>query len=484
FRNRFSYHEIGFVTVEGLSQPPALGDVVGYQVTNSRRRVGGFDCSDRLLRRIYDVTAYTYDNLSTGGMTVDCPHRERLGYGGDGHTSLETAVDSFWSAPFLAKWAQDWCDMQGQSGRIYHTAPTMGGGGGPAWSGFILTMPWEVYQTYGDRRIIERTYPYARRWLDFMEANVGPDGLVKQLPGGYWLYLGDWVTPHGSEGSDKPEAALFNNCYYAYVTRIAEREARLLGHQADAELLAARYERLRAGINKRFLDASAGIYLDTRQTHLVMPLVAGVVPPAYEEKVRANLEHEIVVGQRGHVDTGLHGTYFMTRYLTEIGRSDLVHTYATQTTPPSYGALLAAGYTTWPEEWGGSPSRLHGCLNGIGGWFQRGLGGIRADESTPGYQRFVIRPALVGDLTWVKAHHESPYGRIECAWRRADGELTLEVTVPPNSWATLYLPTSDRARVTEGGRPVRGAAGVTYLREDDGAAVYQLAAGRYRFAAP
>ena len=484
FRNRFSYHEVAFVTVEGLDHAPELGDVVGYQVTNARRRAGGFDCSDPLLKRIYDVTAYTYDNLSTGGMTVDCPHRERLGYGGDGHTSLEIAVDSFWSAPFMAKWAQDWCDMQGRDGRIYHTAPTMGGGGGPAWSGFILTMPWEVYQTYGDRRILERTYPYARRWLDFMEAHVGSDGLVQPLPGGYWLFLGDWVTPHGSEGSDKPEAALFNNCYYAYVTRIAERIARLLGHEADASLLATRYERVKAGINQRFLNEAAGTYLDTRQTHLVMPLVAGVVPPERLAQVQANLEHEILTTQNGHVDTGLHGTYFMTRYLTDIGRSDLVRAYATQTTPPSYGALLAAGYETWPEEWRGSASRLHGCLNGIGGWFQRGLAGIRADEESPGYQRFVIRPATPTGLDWVKGYHESPYGRIESAWRREAGGLALEVTVPPNAWATLYLPTTDRARVTEGGRPVRASAGVTYLREDDGAAVYQLASGRYRFLAP
>jgi hypothetical protein len=448
FCNRFSYHECQFVTIEGLPQAPAPDDVVGWRVSNDRPRIGDFDCSHPLLKRIYDVTVNTYLNLSTGGMTVDCPHRERLGYGGDGHTSLEIALDTFASDGFFAKWARDWCDVQRPDGGIYHTAPTMGGGGGPGWSGFILTMPWEVYQAYGDRRILEQVYPSGRRWLDFLQAHVGADGLLAPLPGGYWLFLGDWLTPHGSEGSDQPAALLFNNCYYLYATRLAAKIAHVLGRAADEAVYAERAAALAAAINKRFADPATMAYLDTRQTHCVMPLVAEAVPPEHVDQVVANLEHEILVARHGHLDTGLHGTYFMTRWLCEHDRGDLVYTYATQTTAPSYGDLLAKGYETWPEAWGGAPSRLHGCLNGIGGWFLRGLAGIRPDPSAPGYRHFLVEPQVVGDLTWVKAHHDGPYGRIEVAWRRDGRRFSLDLTVPANSAATVWLPAADPGAVT------------------------------------
>ncbi len=135
FRNRFSYHQIEYITIDGIDYQPELSDIVGYQVTNDRERYGDFQCSNVLLNQIYDNTCYTYESLSTGGMSVDCPHRERLGYGGDGHSSLDIANDAYASHPFFSKWAQDWVDIQDESGRINHTAPTLGGGGGPAWSG-------------------------------------------------------------------------------------------------------------------------------------------------------------------------------------------------------------------------------------------------------------------------------------------------------------------------------------------------------------
>lgn len=481
FCNRFSYHEVGYVTIEGLSQPPAVTDVVGYRISNDRPRVGSFDCSNALLKKIYDITVNNYQNLSTGGMTVDCPHRERLGYGGDGHTSLEIALDTFSSDAFFAKWAQDWCDIQQPDGKLYNTAPTMGGGGGPGWGGFVVTMPWAVYQTYGDRRILEKTYPTARRWLGYLDQHVGADGLLEPLPGGYWVFLGDWLAPGRSEGASTPEALLFNNCYYLYATRLTAKIAGVLGHPDDATRLLAHAAGLQAAINKHFLNPTTKAYLDTRQTHCVMPLVAGAVAPEDTTAVMRNLEKEILVTREGHLDTGLHGTYFMTKYLTEHERSDLIFTYATQTTAPSYGDLIAKGYTTWPEMWEGAPSKLHGCLNGIGGWFARGVAGIRPDETAPGFARFIIRPAIVGDLTWATASFDSPHGRIVSAWKRVGGRLTMDVTIPANTTATVYIPARNAASVTESGKPSLRTESVQFLRQENGTVVFAVASGSYQF---
>jgi alpha-L-rhamnosidase len=489
FRNRFSYHEIGYVNIEGLDYEPDLADIVGYQVTNDRKVIGGFDCSDTLLKQIFDITAYNYENLSTGGMSVDCPHRERLGYGGDGHGSLEIALDAYSSHPFFTKWAQDWVDIQDENGRINHTAPTLGGGGGPAWSGFILTMPWEVYLSYGDRRILESTFPSAVRWLDYIARHVGEDGLLGIPSPGHWeyvqdkrwLFLGDWATPHGSEESNTPEAALFNNCYYVYVLGLAAEMAGILDQPDKALAYQELARQITNAINDKFFDPETHTYIDTRQTHCVMPLIAGVVPAEDIRAVQENLEQEILVNRDGHFDTGIHGTYYLVKYLTAQDRSDLIHTLASQTTFPGYGFFISKGYITWPEYWHECNSIMHGCLNGIGGWFQRGLAGIRADPASPGYRKMVIKPAVSAHLEWVNAYHDSPYGRIACNWKNINGHLEVVIIIPANTSATVCIPATDAARVTESGKLPADARGVTFLGEEKGHAIFLVGSGKYNF---
>jgi alpha-L-rhamnosidase len=490
FRNRFSYHEIGYVTLSGLDHEPGTGDVVGYQVSNDRAPVGSFDCSDTLLRQIYDITLYNYDNLSTGGMSVDCPHRERLGYGGDGHGSLEIALDARASHPFFSKWAQDWIDIQDDNGRINHTAPTLGGGGGPAWSGFILTMPWEVYESYGDRGILERVFPSAVRWLEYLARQVRKDGLLgppspghwKYVQGNRWLFLGDWATPHGSEESDTPEASLFNNCYYVHVLKLAAKMAVILGKEEKAGSFIEQAERISRAINEKFFDPVTNTYLDTRQTHCIMPMMAGVVPEDHMQEVMANLEREVLVNRDGHFDTGIHGTFYLVKYLTERGRSDLIHVLASQTTFPSYGFFIRQGYVTWPEYWHECNSLMHGCLNGIGGWFQRGLAGIR--PATPGYGQVLIKPAFLDGLEWVSAYHDSPYGRVSCSWKKLEGHLEVKIRVPANATATVHIPAEDANDVMEGKRPAAKAEGVQFLCEEGGNAVFRIGSGDYFFTIP
>jgi hypothetical protein len=489
FCERFSYHQYHYVTLEGLETPPTQEQIKGYRIGNDLRRRGAFDCSNPLLKSIYDATIRTYVNLTTGGMTVDCPHRERLGYGGDGHTSLELALDHFETNAYLTKWAQDFCDVQEPNGNIYHTAPTMDGGGGPAWSGFILTLPYEIYLTYGDRRVLERTYPCALRWLMFLKTHINADGLLAPLPGRNavpgdvkWAFLGDWAAPPHRNEANSPEALLFNNCYYVYVLGIAARIADLLNKSEEAKEYRKQAEILRKAIDTRFYKAAEHTYLDTRQAHCILPLIAGVAAGDRATEIQKTFEKELLVTQSGHLDTGLHGTYFMTKYLTEQDRSDLVFTYASKTTFPSYGDLLGRGYTTWPEYWGDAHSKTHGCLNGIGGWFQRGLAGIRPDPKAPGYRHVIIKPAIVGGLTWLQAHHDGPYGRIEVRWEReATGRLVFDITIPPNSTADIYLPESGEALVNKPTILGKSSSGIKRRRTEPGFQVFQAGSGKYRF---
>ena len=256
FIPRFSYNEVRFAAFSGISKPPA--GVVGHRVGNigvlsgdggddatdgGRARIGWFTSSNADLNRIYNTSMRTMANLVTGGMSVDCPHRERLGYLGDAHTTLETALDNVASARFYTKWILDILDIQGYpahsvgakdpAGYIAHTAPTVDGGGGPGWSGFVVTMPWELYLRTGDTDVLVLAFPGQVKLMDFWFANFQA-GLLEKWGSDGWAFLGDWLTPHGSEPSTTPEAELFNNCYVLYCTRLMAKVSLVLGNRTAA----------------------------------------------------------------------------------------------------------------------------------------------------------------------------------------------------------------------------------------------------------
>ena len=109
------------------------------------------------------------------------------------------------------------------------------------------------------------------------------------------------------------------------------------------------------------------------------------------------------------------------------------------------------------------------------------LFGIERGE--PGFRAFILQPEPdpTGVMTSAEGHYDSMYGRIRSAWRVESHSLTYRATVPGNTTATLFLPASPDAAVTEGGREARTAEGVTFLRYEHGKAVYSLRAGTYEF---
>jgi alpha-L-rhamnosidase len=116
-------------------------------------------------------------------------------------------------------------------------------------------------------------------------------------------------------------------------------------------------------------------------------------------------------------------------------------------------------------------------------WFYSDLSGIQCDPGDVAFKKIVIKPAIVGDITWASASYNSPYGKINSSWKRDAAKLTLEVTIPVGSTATVFLPTGDAAKITESGHPVDHAEGVKLLRTEGGFTVFEIASGRYRFEA-
>ena len=175
------------------------------------------------------------------------------------------------------------------------------------------------------------------------------------------------------------------------------------------------------------------------------------------------------------------GTYFLIEYLHETGNDDLVYTIASQESYPGWGYMLSRGATTLWEQWNGYWSHIHSCFASLDGWFYEALAGIQPDPAAPGFKKIVIRPAVVGNVQWAKGHYDSIHGRIATAWKRDGDAFEMDVAIPANTSATVYVPAKDAGQVTESGKPAAKAEGVTFLRMQDRSAVYAVGSGTYRF---
>jgi alpha-L-rhamnosidase len=206
-----------------------------------------------------------------------------------------------------------------------------------------------------------------------------------------------------------------------------------------------------------------------------------MVPPGKESLVLERLIENIHQRQ-GHLSTGFVGILPLMHGLTEFGYADLAYTISTQEDSPSWLYMLKDGGTTIWEYWNDVANRNNSSLGGpFSSWCYLALGGIRLAPDVPAFKKIIIKPEVVGDLTWVKASHKSIYGRIVSEWERKDGRLTLNVTIPANTTATVYVPTENADSVTESGKDAEKAESVKFLRMEEGAAVYQVGSGSYVF---
>ena len=341
-------------------------------------------------------------------------------------------------------------------------------------------------------------------------------------------FLGDHHTPHGNEGSASEEASLLNNCYVLHCTRLMAKISTVLGNTTAASAFAQQAEAHAAAIHSRWFNASTSGYLDTRQGHLILALVSGVVPQHLLKDVLATLRHEIYITQAGHIDTGLTTTYFMYKYFADSssgfgGHEDLAYTVTTAKGHPGYLDMLSNG-TTFNENWGfchdrgsccaaadyrkdccekvyecqdyrgcplngacgsssGSSSKIHGTLDGVGQLFVAGIGGIRRPLGGVGYQAISFEAPfdMTGGGFHARASFDSAYGTIVSSWASSGGVHTHNFTVPPNCEATVRI---GGTRLTEGGVELaqrEGVRGVRACERDERMAVVNVGSGSFTF---
>jgi len=255
-----------------------------------------------------------------------------------------------------------------------------------------------------------------------------------------------------------------------------------VGDNAQAEIYQSRAKELAARLHERFLNSDGTTYANGEQTYLAMPLAFGITPSHVAPQVMAALERDITVTREGHLNTGMHGNYFMTKYLIHQRRNDLLSLMHCKEDFPSFGFMLRNGATTIWEEWDGDNSQIHNTMISVGLWFIEGLGGIRYDENAPGCRHFIAAPGVESGLHRVDVSLTTGYGKIASAWRVENNTLTWQLTVPPNTTATVILPCAGLDTVRESGQAAASRPGVAHPAVDKSLFRCDVASGVYHFA--
>jgi len=183
----------------------------------------------------------------------------------------------------------------------------------------------------------------------------------------------------------------------------------------------------------------------------------------------------------------------LTHSLSEHGFFDVAYDLLNQDSYPSWLYPITTGATTIWERWdgikpdssfqdAGMNSFNHYAYGAIGDWLYRVVAGLEIDPEEPGYKHVLVQPQPGGELTSARAELNTMYGPTVSAWEIDGARFRLDVTIPPNTHATVRLPHATIATVTESDQSIEVADGITRAYEDGEAVVVELGSGRYRFA--
>jgi alpha-L-rhamnosidase len=252
--------------------------------------------------------------------------------------------------------------------------------------------------------------------------------------------LGDWATINAST----PAGVTATYGYFKAADALASAAA-VLGNSGDAAAYRSLRDAIGQAFHARYYDAAGHTYATGSQCSDALALDMGVAPAGVLDHLVANL-----TANGYHLNLGEIGLPALFDVLAAAGRNDVVYEIATQTTAPSYGAMLARGATSLTEFWDGTGSQNHFMLGAIDKWFTASLGGIDQSPSSVAYADLLIAPAFVGDLTSVSARYATPRGPVSTSWRRSGRSVRLDVSVPAGATATVRLPGRSDQRVGSG----------------------------------
>jgi alpha-L-rhamnosidase len=479
---RFTFHGFRYVQLTGLPAKPGMDAVTGVVLGSVTPQVGQFTCSDPRINQLQS-------NIQWGqrgnflSVPTDCPQRdERLGWMGDAQVFIGTAVYNADVSAFFTKWLVDVDDAQTADGQFSNVSPDNGAGTGtPAWGDAGVICPWTIFHAYGDRRELKRHLPDMIKWVEWDKAHTV--GLIRKKDLG--SHFGDWLSINAKTPDD-----LLATAYFAHSTDLVARSAKAVGDEEDAKKYGELFDQIKTAFVDKYVDKEGSMTANT-ETDYAMALQFGLLPDDLRHKAADRLAED-VKAKGDHLSTGFVGVSYLLPALANNGHPDTAFRLLMQDTFPSWLFSVSHGATTIWERWDGwTPEKgfqdagmnsfNHYSLGSCGQWMYEGIAGISQPPDGDSFKQIVIRPHVGGGLTSASAKYDSIRGLIVSDWKVTDGRIVLTVTIPPNTTATVHVPTAAPLGVTEAGKPVSGDASIKVLKPESDSAIFEIGSGTYVF---
>lgn len=488
---KFTYHGFRYVEITGFPGELTLENIIGRVVHDALEPIGEFTTSNKTINQIYQNARWgikgNYRSIPT-----DCPQRdERQAWLGDRATGSRGESYLFDNASFYTKWLQDIEDSQLESGSIPDVAPTY-------WKIYSDNITWPaayiiiadmLHDQFGEDKGIRQHYDSMKKWMHYMKENYMTDYIISKDT------YGDWGVPpeepgliHSQDARKKTSPAVLSTSYYYHLLGLMREFALRLDKTEDALFYGELRAKIKLAFHEEFFDSIVGAYKNNTATTNVLAIHFGLVPKEYQDDVFNNLVKVTTEDFNNHISVGLIGVQAIMRIFTDQSRPDIAFKLATNTDYPSWGYMLEQGATTIWELWNSDTadpfmnSWNHVMLLGdLIIWFYEDLAGIKPNPKVPGFKNFIMKPTPVGDLIYVKAAHNSPYGMIRSEWEIKTKEFHWNITVPPNTTATVHIPAGKGDTVFEGLIPAEEVNGIQFIGIRESRKVYEVGSGNYSF---
>ena len=449
-RPHFTFHGFRYLWVEGLEEGQEAV-FTACHLSTDLKQTGSFTCSHPLVNRLQQNIQWSQrDNYLD--VPTDCPQRsERLGWTGDATAYSPTAAFNENILPFMRKWLRDLRSEQTPEIGMPQVVPNImgvGQSGAAYWGDVATVLPWTLYQTYGDMRILSEQFESMKLWVDYITAQCGENGLWQTgFQYGDWLGLDAEMNALGDARKGATDDYFTANACYLWSLQIVADTAALLGKHAEEAGYRALREKTLAAFRAEYVTGTGRLACET-QTAMVLALHLGLVEEHHRARIAAMLKNNIDA-HKTHLVTGFIGTPYACLTLSENGMHDLAGKLLLQEQNPGWLYEVKMGATTIWERWDSiqpdgsfNPANMnslnHYAYGSIGNWLYTKLAGLEILE--PGYKRFAVRPRFIRGIEWVKLRYDSVYGPIRVEWQCRHKAIRVEVEVPANTKAYLTLP--------------------------------------------
>ena len=505
---KFTFHGFRYLEITGIKKAIPLQNITGLVVSSIDSLSSNYTTSNPKINKLWENITWSFRSNFLS-IPTDTPARnERMGWNGDINVFSETAtylgdVDLFLKRHLIAN-----RNLQTEDGRFPDIAPIGTGFGGTLWGSAGVTIPWTLYNQYGDQRILEEHYDAMKSYVEYLASKQNEEEVLLEGP------LGDWLSPEGY----KNDNTQLWTAYQLKCLAILLKTAEVLEKPADLKFYQEKYDQrlkffmntyfnpegktIHTGINSGSFAPQPKNFKMQEENDLIDSQASYAIPLNFELLSNSSLvaEHLVETVKRENKDhlekirpakslmTGFIGTAALLPALSKNGYDALAYEVLQQTSYPSWLYSVENGATTiWErlnsytkdEGFGGNNSMNsfnHYSFGAVGSWMYAYSLGIQ--PLAPGYKKILLtpRPDPTGKMKWASGYYDSSYGRIESEWKVEGDKTVYHFIIPPNTKAEVKISCDQKDKIeflnfTEDN--------IESIEKEEGFQVLQLLSGEY-----